>query len=47
MMQSDLDELGLNEKQKLTLNKRIASHQEDPSACSNWEDVKERIKRQF
>jgi len=47
MMQADLDELELNEKQELTLDKRIASHQENPSAGSKWEDVKERIKRQL
>jgi putative addiction module component (TIGR02574 family) len=47
MMQADLNELGLNEEQKHTLDKRIASHQENPLAGSNWKDVKARIKKQL
>ena len=47
MMQADFEELGLNEEQKSTLDKRIASHQENPSAGSSWEDVKARIKKQL
>ena len=47
MMQADLEELGLNEGQKNTLDRRIASHQENPSAGSFWEDVKARIKKQL
>jgi len=47
IIQADIEEVGLKEEQKNTLDKRIASHQENRLAGSNREDVKARIKKQI
>ncbi len=37
------DEIGLNDAQQQELDRRLEQHQQDPTAGSTWEEVKQRL----
>ena len=49
MVQADMKESDyeLSDTHKKILDERIIAHEEDPSAGSSWDDVKDRIKNQL